>query len=75
MTESASPIYPTPNLGKHLEIDVDGTQFLRIPIKTHLVGAGEDIAEVVARYTAPLRREEDMLFVSERVVEIGRAHV
>ena len=69
------PIYPIPNTGKRLEIDVNGERYLRIPVRTHVITAGEDIAEVVDRYTALLRQEGDMIFVSERVVAIaqGRA--
>lgn len=66
----------TPNEGKPLVRDVAGAAFERIPIKTHVVMAGEDIVEVVTRYAAPVVQPGDTLFVTEKIVAItqGRSY-
>ncbi len=66
----------TPNEGKPLVRDVAGAVFERIPIKTHVVMAGEDIVEVVTRYAADVVRPGDTLFVTEKIVAItqGRSY-
>ncbi|HEY9498035.1 MAG TPA: coenzyme F420-0:L-glutamate ligase [Terrimesophilobacter sp.] len=64
------------NEGKRLEIDVDGARYLRIPIRTRLVGSSDDLAEVVLTFAGPEVRDGDVLFVSEKIVAItqGRAY-
>ena len=39
------------NEGKKLTINIDGTDYLRIPVKTHVVMREDDLAEVVDKYT------------------------
>jgi F420-0:gamma-glutamyl ligase-like protein len=64
------------NEGKNLEIDVDGTRYLRIPIKTRLVGPSDDVTEVVTTFAGAEVRDGDALFVTEKIVAItqGRAY-
>jgi len=54
---------------------VDEVEYLRIPVKTHIISEKDDIAELVETYTRDLRRPGDMIVVSESVVAIsqGRA--
>jgi len=54
---------------------VNGKQYERIPIQTHVIGQGEDIAEVVDRYTKDIRKPEDIIIVSEKATAAsqGRA--
>jgi F420-0:gamma-glutamyl ligase len=56
-------------------IEVDGATYERLPIRTHVITAADDIAGVAGRCTAEIRRPGDILFVSEKVVAItqGRA--
>ncbi|MBN1901275.1 coenzyme F420-0:L-glutamate ligase [Candidatus Sumerlaeota bacterium] len=56
-------------------ITVDGVEYLRIPIKTHIVTDQDDIVEVVERYSKDQRKPGDMIVVSESVTAItqGRA--
>lgn len=61
---------PGPNPGKALAIAADGTTFERLPIRTHLIAASDDIVDVARRYVAPHLRPDDVLFVSERAVAI-----
>lgn len=67
---------PAANEGKALEVTVDGVAYQRIPIKTHVVLAGENLTEVVTGYAAKLLRDGDTLFVTEKIVAItqGRAY-
>lgn len=56
-------------------ITVDGSTFLRIPVRTHIVTDQDDIVEVVAQYAGPLLQPGDIVVVSEKVTAItqGRA--
>lgn len=65
-----------PNLGKKLEITVDGTTWQRLPIKTHVITKDDNIVSVVRKYAGPLLQSDDILFISERIVAIsqGRAY-
>lgn len=55
--------------------EVNGKKYDRIPIKTHVIMKGEDIAEVVDKYTREIRRQGDIIFVSEKATAAsqGRA--
>lgn len=63
------------NPGKTLETELDGIRYLRIPIKTKLVGPDDDIVEVVTRFAGEQLEDGDILFVTEKIVAItqGRA--
>jgi len=56
-------------------IEVHGRRWARLPVRTHCLTADDDIVEVAERYTAPLRRPGDVIFISEKAVAItqGRA--
>lgn len=56
------------NPGKDLTRTVDGVDYLRIPIKTHLITKDDDMADVVAKYAKENMREGDILFISEKAV-------
>jgi len=64
-----------PNNGKNLTIDLVDGKWARLPIKTHVVAKDDNIVEVVKRYAKPHLLNDDILFVSERIVAIsqGRA--
>jgi len=64
-----------PNKGKSLTIEVDGKIYERIPIKTHIITANDNIIDIVFKYAKPYLKENDILFISERIVAItqGRA--
>jgi F420-0:gamma-glutamyl ligase-like protein len=76
MTQKRETMTTTPNSGKPLVRDVAGLSFQRIPIRTHVVMAGEDIVDVVTRYAGDIVRPGDILFVSEKIVAItqGRSY-
>ncbi|MGB9721377.1 MAG: coenzyme F420-0:L-glutamate ligase [bacterium] len=64
-----------PNEGKNLVIDVDGVNYARLPVKTHIIAPRDDIFKVVEQYVLSHLKERDMVFLSERIVAItqGRA--
>ena len=64
------------NQGKRLETELDGVSYLRIPIKTRLVGPDDDIREIVTTFADAELEDGDILFVTEKIVAItqGRAY-
>ncbi len=64
-----------PNAGKNLTIAAGGATWQRLPIKTHIIQKGDDMAAVVQKYAGPHLQKGDKLFISERIVAIsqGRA--
>ena len=57
-----------PDEVKDLYIEVDGAKYARIPVKTHVIKYGDDIVEVVDRYTKDKLQAGDWVFVSEKSV-------
>lgn len=58
----------TPNPGKELTKTVDGIEYLRIPIKTHLVLPNESFETLLETYVKPRIQSGDLLFISEKIV-------
>ena len=65
-----------PNEGKQLTTVVDGVEYERIPIKTHVIMPDDDLHEVVQQYAASQVREGDIFFITEKIVAImqGRSY-
>ncbi len=63
------------NPGKELVIDVAGTKYLRLPIKTHVITVQDNISNVIEQYVKQHLENGDIVFISERAVAItqGRA--
>lgn len=47
---------------------VEGTSFLRIPIKTHLMGPTDQLEEILERYVLDVIIKGDLLFIAEKVI-------
>jgi F420-0:gamma-glutamyl ligase-like protein len=64
-----------PNPGKNLYIEFDGCKYARFPVKTHIVTKDDDIVVICKKYAGPYLQNNDLLFISERIVAIsqGRA--
>ena len=64
-----------PNPGKNLVIDLANSKWARLPIRTHVIAKDDNIIEIVKQYAKQHLLDNDILFVSERVVAItqGRA--
>ena len=56
------------NPGKQLVRTVDGVDYQRIPVKTHLITNTDDMADVVVRCAKDRMQEGDILFISEKAV-------
>jgi F420-0:gamma-glutamyl ligase-like protein len=65
------------NAGKALTVQVEGSSFARIPIRTRVVMPGDGLDEFVREYAADVVREGDLLFVTEKIVAItqGRSYL
>ncbi len=65
------------NAGKALTVQVEGSSFARIPIRTRVVMPGDDLDEFVREYATDVVREGDLLFVTEKIVAItqGRSYL
>jgi hypothetical protein len=63
------------NKNRNPLIAVDGTDWLRVPVKTHRITESDDIALVCDQYSKEVRQPGDILFVSEKVCAVtqGRA--
>ncbi|HEX5578249.1 MAG TPA: F420-0--gamma-glutamyl ligase [Candidatus Limnocylindria bacterium] len=69
-------ILDQPNEGRVLEAGIDGVVYVRQPVRTHLVTAVDDAAQVLVQYAQPLPADTALVAVSERMVAItqGRSH-
>ena len=56
------------NQNKEAIITVDGKEYERIPVKTHVVTKDDNIVDVVSKYTSPLLKDGDIVFISEKCV-------
>jgi hypothetical protein len=67
---------PEPNEGRALLAGIDSVAYARQPVRTHLVTAADDAAEVLRRYATDLGDDVALVAVSERMVAItqGRSH-
>ncbi|HPA25920.1 MAG TPA: F420-0--gamma-glutamyl ligase [bacterium] len=57
------------------EIKVADKTFLRLPLKTHIVGKDDQLAEVVEKYALPVMQTGDALVMSERMVAITQGRL
>ena len=56
------------NPGKNLVRTVDGTDYQRIPLKTHLITNADKMEDVAAKYAGEQLQQGDILFISEKAV-------
>ena len=61
-----------PNEKKSLEIETSGGTYQRYPVKTHVVMAGDSLTEIMDRYVKPYLEQEDMIFISEKIMLLVR---
>jgi hypothetical protein len=75
-SERPTGMLDAPNPGRVLHAGIDGVVYARHPVRSHLITATDDAAEVVRRYAAPLGEDVAVVAVSERMVAItqGRSH-
>ena len=56
------------NENKNLVVEVDGVEYERYPIKTHVITDADDICDVCEKYAKDVMVEGDILFISEKCV-------
>ncbi len=63
------------NTGKNRILERENVKFERLPIRTHLITADDDICDVAEKYAMPYLLPDDILFISEKAVACsqGRA--
>ncbi len=56
--------------------EIDLKKYARMPVRTHLIQAGENIVEVVVKYTKDIVNNDDIVFISEKATAAsqGRAY-
>ena len=62
----------TANKNKKLNIKVGEQEFLRLPVKTHLITAKDDLSKVLNQYLAGRLQKNDLVFLSEKMVAISQ---
>jgi hypothetical protein len=74
--ERPTGLLPEANEGRSLHASLDGQVYARHPVRSHLVTAGDDAADVVHRYLSRPPDDAVLVAVSERMVAItqGRSH-
>lgn len=66
---------PVANPDRRLEIRYFSETYERLPIRTPVLTADDDIVDIVNRFARPLAKDGDVLFISEKAVAVtqGRA--
>ena len=64
------------NAGKALTVEIDGSQYSRIPIRTRVVLPGDDLDAFIREYATDVVQAGDIFFVTEKIVAItqGRSY-
>ncbi|MET0782186.1 MAG: coenzyme F420-0:L-glutamate ligase [Microbacterium sp.] len=65
------------NAGKALTVEIEGTKYSRIPIRTHVVMPGDDLDTFIREYATDVVAPGDIFFVTEKIVAItqGRSYL
>ncbi|WP_137843535.1 coenzyme F420-0:L-glutamate ligase [Microbacterium sp. 2FI] len=65
------------NAGKALTVQIEGSSFARIPIRTRVVMPGDDLDAFIRENAEAAVRPGDLLFVTEKIVAItqGRSYL
>ena len=65
-----------PNVGKKLEITVEGKTWARFPVKTPVIKKDDDLVKIIKETAGSYLQPDDFIFISEKIVAIsqGRAY-
>ncbi len=58
------------NIGKKVEIEVNGVTYIRHAIKTRFVKQGEDYIDIFKEYVSPIYKEGDIISSSEKIIAL-----
>lgn len=64
-----------PNEGKNLIIKLGDDSWLRIPVKTHFIGVGEKLEEIIQKYVLPMARTSDTIALGQKIVSLSQNRV
>lgn len=56
------------NTGKNETIEVDGVQYRRLAIRTHIITNEDNIVDIAKQYALPNMQKGDILFITEKIV-------
>lgn len=56
-------------------IEVMGVKYNRTPIKTHFIQPGESYVELVKKYVEPEYKQDDTLFISEKIISLCQNNI
>lgn len=63
------------NEGKNVEIEVNGTVYMRHAIKTHFVKQGESYIDIFNQYVTPIYQDGDIVSSSEKIISLCQNRV
>ena len=63
------------NEGKNIEIEVNGTTYLRHAIKTRFIKQGENYLDIFKEYVSPIYKEGDIVSSSEKIISLCQNRV
>ena len=63
------------NIGKRVEIEVNGHTYLRHAIKTRFINIGEDYIDIFKEYVTPIYEEGDIVSTSEKIISLCQNRV
>jgi F420-0:gamma-glutamyl ligase-like protein len=65
----------SPNPGKKLIIEVEGTRWARYPIKTHFIEATDRLENIVKKYVLPFAKGSDIVVLGQKIVSILQGRI
>jgi hypothetical protein len=64
-----------PNEGKNLVRSIQGQEWLRIPVKTHFILAGEKLENIIEKYVLPIAQNSDTIALGQKIVSLCQNRV
>jgi F420-0:gamma-glutamyl ligase-like protein len=65
----------SPNPGKKLIVEIEGTRWARYPIKTHFIEATDRLEGIIEKYVLPFARGSDIVVLGQKIVSILQGRI
>ncbi len=65
----------SPNPGKKLIVEMEGTRWTRYPIKTHFIGVPDRLEDIIEKYVLPFTKESDIVVLGQKIISILQRRV
>lgn len=65
----------SPNPGKKLIVEIEGTRWARYPIKTHFIGVADRLEDIIEKYVLPFTKESDTVVLGQKIVSILQGRI